>query len=226
MTVGVRPVGDTGWLLEIESSGDPAADARSVLALARAVRGGPAGRLARDVVPAAATVLMTCRPRDHDELGRLVLAPVPGADETRPGPSRDLDMPSSTSPLAPAPVTLDVTFDGPDLSETADLAGTDVAGLERIVVETEWTVAFAGFAPGFGYLVGGGLDIPRLAAPRQRVPAGSLALAGAYAGIYPTESPGGWRLVGRLRDPSVELFRVDRVPPALLVPGAVVRLRS
>jgi KipI family sensor histidine kinase inhibitor len=84
-------------------------------------------------------------------------------------------------------------------------------------------VAFCGFAPGFAYLRGlpAAWAVPRLAVPRARVPAGSVALAGGYAGIYPSASPGGWRLVGRT---AVTLFDVRREPPALLSPGTRVRL--
>jgi KipI family sensor histidine kinase inhibitor len=63
--------------------------------------------------------------------------------------------------------------------------------------------------------------VPRLATPRPKVPAGSVALAGSYAGIYPTASPGGWRIVGRTE---TTLFDVRRDPPALLTPGTRVRL--
>jgi KipI family sensor histidine kinase inhibitor len=79
-----------------------------------------------------------------------------------------------------------------------------------------------GFAPGFPYLLGldPALALPRLATPRTRVPAGSVAVGGAQAGIYPRESPGGWRLLGRT--PAV-LFDAGRAQPALLQPGDRVR---
>jgi allophanate hydrolase subunit 1 len=119
-------------------------------------------------------------------------------------------------------------------------AEADLAALRRLrpsrteaappadVVEltaAELTVAFGGFAPGFGYLAGlpPHLHVPRRSTPRTRVPAGALGLAGAFAGVYPTSSPGGWQLVGRT---DAVLFDVDREPPALLRPGVRVRLRS
>src|SRR4029453_3517016 len=85
-----------------------------------------------------------------------------------------------------------------------------------------WTVEFAGFAPGFGYLTGseGGLEVPRRASPRTRIPAGSVGLPGASSGIYPRASPGGWQLIGRSDAP---LWDADRDPPALLTPGRRVR---
>jgi KipI family sensor histidine kinase inhibitor len=86
----------------------------------------------------------------------------------------------------------------------------------------ELSVAFSGFAPGFGYLTGlpPDLHVPRRDTPRTRVPAGSLGLAGPYAGIYPRASPGGWQLIGRTE---LELWDAHRDPPALLAPGTRVR---
>ena len=83
-------------------------------------------------------------------------------------------------------------------------------------------MAFGGFAPGFGYLTGlpPHLHVPRRSTPRTRVPAGALGLAGPFAGVYPTASPGGWQLVGRT---DAVLFDPDRDPPALLRPGVRVR---
>ena len=85
-----------------------------------------------------------------------------------------------------------------------------------------YTVAFCGFAPGFAYLTGlpTALQLPRRATPRPRVPAGSVAIAGELAAVYPTASPGGWHLIGRT---DLTLFDVDRDPPALFSPGTVVR---
>jgi KipI family sensor histidine kinase inhibitor len=217
--VAVRPVGDTGWLLEPPATGDPVRDAATVLALAEQVRRGPARALAVDVVPAAATVLVTGSPAHHRELGglleHLVAAAVP---ETAAGPAGSV--------AGPVDVVLGVRFDGPDLTEVADLVGTSPVEVVRRVTGAVWTVAFTGFAPGFGYLVGGGLAVPRLDSPRRRVPPGSLGLAGPYAGMYPRASPGGWRLVGTLAEPSPTLFDPVRRPPALLPPGARVRFAA
>jgi allophanate hydrolase subunit 1 len=212
---GLRPVGDTGWLLEPPGTGDAVADAVAVLALAAAVRAGAAGLPAVDVVPGAATVLVTCPPARHAELGRALAAlPVPGVPAAAASPADP----------RPGPVTLAVRFDGPDLPEVAALTGLDPDGVVRRLAAAAWTVAFLGFAPGFGYLVGGGLDIPRRADPRTRVPGGAVGLAGPYAGVYPRPSPGGWRLVGTLAKPAPRLFDPNRRPPALLTPGATMRL--
>jgi KipI family sensor histidine kinase inhibitor len=121
-------------------------------------------------------------------------------------------------------VDIDVDFDGPDLPAVADLWGCTVAAVVARLRDTTFHVAFCGFAPGFAYLTGlpDDLAVPRLRTPRPRVPAGSVALGGPYAGIYPTASPGGWRLVGRT---GARLFDVDADPPALLTPGRSVRFR-
>src|SRR5699024_3375788 len=85
-----------------------------------------------------------------------------------------------------------------------------------------WQVAFAGFAPGFGYLAGDDelFDVPRRSSPRTRVPIGAVALAGEFTGVYPRSSPGGWQLIGRTE---ATLWDLDRQPPALFVPGTIVR---
>jgi inhibitor of KinA len=89
---------------------------------------------------------------------------------------------------------------------------------------TEYTVACIGFVPGFPFLAGlpDKLRVPRLENPRTKVPAGSVAIANAQAGIYPLESPGGWNVIGRT---PLRLFRVNEDPPTLLRPGDRVRFR-
>jgi allophanate hydrolase subunit 1 len=108
------------------------------------------------------------------------------------------------------------------LAEAAELLGLTPAGLVERHTGAEWTVAFCGFAPGFGYLTqpGGQWDVPRRATPRTKVPPGSVALAGEFSGVYPRESPGGWQLIGRT---DVAVFDLDREPAALLRPGTHVR---
>ncbi|MEU8419909.1 allophanate hydrolase subunit 1 [Micromonospora sp. NPDC048835] len=122
-----------------------------------------------------------------------------------------------------ADVVVPVIFDGPDLPVVAEHWGVDVAAVRHRLTSTRFRVAFCGFAPGFPYLTGlpAELALPRLATPRPRVPAGSVALAGPYAGIYPGASPGGWQLVGRT---DLVLFDVTADPPARLGPGSTVRM--
>lgn len=119
-------------------------------------------------------------------------------------------------------VEVPVTYDGADLEYVARQWGTDVGGVVRRHTAVEFVSAFCGFAPGFAYLAGlpDELAVPRLDSPRPLVPAGSVALAGPWCGVYPTSSPGGWRLIGRTE---LALWSTDRPDPALLPPGTHVR---
>jgi KipI family sensor histidine kinase inhibitor len=161
-----------------------------------------------ELVPAARTVLVSVEPGGNG-LARLrdVLA---GADLSRPVERSRRE------------VRIPVRYDGPDLDLAARTAGCATDELIELHSTAEYAVAFTGFAPGFGYLVG--LPAPlvqaRLDRPRTAVPAGSVGIAGEFTGVYPRSSPGGWRLLGHT---DVALFDPHREPPALLVPGDTVR---
>lgn len=122
-------------------------------------------------------------------------------------------------------LTVPVRYDGEDLAAVSSLLGISTAETVRRHTGQVWTVAFAGFSPGFGYLVGdvGGLEVARRASPRTRVPAGAVALAGEFTGVYPRESPGGWQIVGHT---ALEAWDLHRDPPALLTPGTRVSFAS
>jgi KipI family sensor histidine kinase inhibitor len=194
----VRAVGADALLLEVD---DPAAW------FAELTRRRDAGELVVvDIVPGARTVLLDglADPAAAAELLRGWSAPpsvVTGGRE----------------------VEIPVVFDGPDLADVAQRWGVEPAEVALRLAGTPLHVAFCGFAPGFAYLAGlpEELAVPRLPTPRSRIAAGSVGLADQYAGIYPSASPGGWRLVGRT---DVTLFDPTRTPPALLVPGTRVRL--
>ncbi|MGK4584524.1 5-oxoprolinase subunit PxpB [Kitasatospora sp. HPMI-4] len=126
--------------------------------------------------------------------------------------------PSAEGPLVEVPTV----YDGADLAEVAELWGVSPEAAVRIHSEPEYRVAFCGFAPGFGYLTGlpERCEVPRRETPRSSVPAGSVALAGSFTGVYPRSSPGGWQLLGRT---ALALWDVRRDPPALLAPGVRVR---
>ncbi len=198
----VTHYGDRALLVEVP---DPAA----VAAVRAALEAGPLPGQ-RDLVPAARTVLVVLDRQPSD----LDLAALRRLSPAAPAPDRGT-----------AAVELPVVFDGEDLADVAGLTGRSVADVVAALTSPELTVAFCGFAPGFGYLTGlpDDLHVPRRPTPRTRVPAGSVALAGPYAGVYPQASPGGWQLVGRT---DAVLFDVDRDPPALLSPGTVVRFRD
>ncbi|WP_152363139.1 5-oxoprolinase subunit B family protein [Microlunatus speluncae] len=163
-----------------------------------------------ELVPGARTVLIT-----------LTGPPSSGLlDFLADGP---LDRPQA---LDSGPViTIPVHYDGDDLDRVAELTGLDPAEVIMTHTDQLWTVAFCGFAPGFGYLVGehDRLKVPRRPQPRTRVPAGSVALADAYCGIYPRRSPGGWQLIGRTE---TAIWDQGLDPPALLQPGSRVRFEA
>ncbi|MEO5834253.1 MAG: 5-oxoprolinase/urea amidolyase family protein [Nakamurella sp.] len=182
--------------------------AEDALGLAAALRERPTvGQV--ELVPGALSVLLILdQAADRAEVERdLLLREGSGVDST-----------------SGATITVDVCYDGADLAEVGDLTGLGADGVIAAHTGQTWTVAFGGFAPGFGYLVGDGrLQVPRRSVPRTRVPAGAVGLAGPYSGVYPGESPGGWQLIGRSAAP---LWDLDRDPPALLRPGVAVRFRA
>lgn len=125
-------------------------------------------------------------------------------------------------------VPIPVCFVGGFAADLADVAArTGLAVNETVIrfVTALYHVAFLGFAPGFPYLLGlpPELATPRLSRPRTHVPAGSVGIAGDQTGIYPAETPGGWRIVGRT---PVRLFDPEREPMSLLLPGDEVRFES
>ncbi|MFC4004231.1 5-oxoprolinase subunit PxpB [Prauserella oleivorans] len=196
----VLPCADSGLLVEL-------AGLDEVRALHAALEAAPpAGVL--DLVPAARTLLLVLDPAlaDPAEVERAVRTAEPA------------DVSQGSGELLRVPVV----YDGADLAEVAALTGLTEREVVTEHTGTEWTVAFGGFAPGFGYLTGGSpkLEVPRRAESRTRVPAGSVGLAGTFSGIYPRSSPGGWQLIGHT---DLVLWQVDRDPPALLRPGVRVR---
>ena len=198
MTLRLLPYGRHALLAEV----DP--DLVLTLAEAAAAIDGVG-----EVVPAARTVLLVLAAgADPDTVGRLVTG---------------LDLVAGARQEGPE-VVLDVVYDGPDLATTAAEVGLDADGLVRAHTHAAHVVAFCGFAPGFAYCRGlpVELHVPRLSEPRTRVPAGSVAVAGEFSGVYPSASPGGWRLLGRT---DARLWDVERDPPALLAPGTRVRFR-
>jgi KipI family sensor histidine kinase inhibitor len=192
--------GSTSLLVEVE-------DLDAVLALYAALADEPPAGVV-DIVPAARTVLLVTDPSATSlpDVSAAVRSMTPRHDTHRQG---DL-------------VEVPVVYDGEDLDEVGSLLGCAAAEVVRRHTGQEWTVAFCGFAPGFGYLTSstGSWDVPRRPSPRTRVPAGSVALAGEFSGVYPRESPGGWQLVGRT---DLAVFDLDREPAALLRPGTQVR---
>ena len=111
---------------------------------------------------------------------------------------------------------------GPDLEFVAQHAGLEINEVVGLHAGTDYLVYMMGFTPGFTYL--GGLNdsiaTPRLATPRVIIPAGSVGIAGSQTGIYPSDGPGGWRLIGKT---PLTLFDPAKSPPTLLEPGQYLR---
>ncbi|WP_433169819.1 5-oxoprolinase subunit B family protein [Kribbella sp. CA-247076] len=192
----ILPSGDHALLVEFD-------DLDQVLGYYAALSAAPPADVV-DIVPAARTVMVSTA-GGLDELARVLRAVEP------------VDRGQVAEDLLEIPVV----YDGEDLADVAELLGCSVPELVERHTGDEWTVAFCGFAPGFGYLTSPGeWQIPRRESPRTKVPAGAVALAGEFSGVYPRESPGGWQLIGRT---DVRIFDQDREPAALFHPGRRVR---
>lgn len=204
--MSVSPFGDSAVLLELEQRVDP-----PIVALARAIADAWETAGHGPAVPAYASVLLHFDP--------LTLAPDAALERARS---------LAAGAAGPVPATagrlieLPTRYDGPDLADVAERSGLTVAEVIAAHAGREHVAYFNGFMPGFAYC--GPLDprlkAPRLAAPRTRVPAGSVAVAEGQTAVYPFDSPGGWRLIGRT---DVVLFDPGAARPTLILPGDRVR---
>jgi KipI family sensor histidine kinase inhibitor len=198
----IRPFGESALLVET-------GDANRAQALARAVRDSMPDAVA--VVPALESLLV-----ELDASTDLVGAA-----------GRLEQVAAGTAAVAPAgrDITIPVTYGGPggpDLADVARMCRLSEAEVIERHLGSELRVLFLGFAPGFAYLgrLDEGLHVPRLATPRTRTPAGSVAIADSMSGIYPADLPGGWWIIGHT---DLAMFDPHRDPPALLAPGDRVR---
>ena len=201
----LRDYGDSALLLECDSTAE-------VLAWAKAIKAAELPDVL-DIVPAARTVLVTLTAPRAQTSARQQLAGIRIENvEHEPAGGR-------------ADAVIDVVYDGADLADVARLTGLSADDVVAAHTGTPWRVGFGGFAPGFAYLIDGDprLEVPRRDEPRTKVPAGAVGLAGAFSGVYPRESPGGWQLIGHT---DAVLWDVDRADPALLAPGMWVQFRA
>jgi KipI family sensor histidine kinase inhibitor len=206
---------DDTWLLHFGADTPPiddATNARVHRAVARIRIDAPAWL--RDLVPAYASLAVFFDPDavDAQAVERWLDARL--ADD-------NFTADDTASRCIEIPVVYGGDF-GEDLDSAARELGLSPGALAERHAAATYTVAMIGFAPGFPYLSGldPALALPRLATPRTRVPAGSVAIGGAQTGLYPRESPGGWRLIGRT---PLRLFDPTRASPSLLAPGDRVR---
>lgn len=204
MSRRLLPYGDSGVLVEFDSLS-------AVMAATDWLREHPIGGVV-DVVPGSRTI--TVQFDRNLTSAQSVRAWLQVADTA--GGRR-----AETEP----PVTVPVRYDGLDLASTAEHLGLTPAELIARHAGSEWQVAFCGFTPGFGYLASPDwcLEVPRQATPRTTVPAGAVALAAEFSGVYPRSTPGGWQLIGTTE---LAMWDADRQPAALLSPGRRVRFEA
>jgi inhibitor of KinA len=205
------PLGDAALTVEFGNEIDPALNTR-VIAFADAVR-AQLWEGVLDVVPTYRSVTIHVDP--------LALTVNTLADRLRQLSHTVSSPTASFGNQHTIPVLYGDEW-GPDLEDVAAFANMPVADVVRLHSSVLYRVYMLGFSPGFPYLgsVPEPLVIPRLATPRTTVPAGSVGIAGHQTGIYPTSTPGGWRLIGRT---PVALYRPTNSTPFLLGPGDVVR---
>jgi len=211
----IAPFGDAALLVTFGERADPDLTARAG-ALARLLdERRPASPAVGRAVPAHATVLVPFDPLAMDataaaELVRHAVGTMTGASGS-----------DAAGDLIDIPVRYGGS-DGPDLEEVAERHGLSAADVIDLHAGARYRVLFLGFAPGFAYLgpLPEGIAVPRRATPRERVPAGSVAIAGRQTAVYPFATPGGWRLIGRT---DIRMWDLGRASPALVMPGDAVR---
>lgn len=210
----IAPAGDAALLVEWPARIDPLVSSRAV-ALAQAVRAEGAAAV-RDVVVGycSATVYFDPLRVEADAL----------ADDLRRIASA---LPDSTI-LEGDLIDVDVCYGGdlgPDLADVAAFARASEDDVIALHTALTYRVYVVGFIPGFPYMasVDPRLALPRRAIPRMKVPAGSVAIAAGQTGIYPSETPGGWHLIGRTR---LKPYDDSRADPFLFKPGDRVRFHS
>lgn len=222
----VLMAGDGALTIEFGSTIDPEINHR-VMACSRAVeRLSLSGLL--DIVPTYRSVTVHVDPLKidivslADRLQALTLSPSPATSRrSRAGKSPSRRARGGRVKLKEIPVLYGEEY-GPDLPAVAAFAKCSIEGVVRLHISVEYRVYMLGFTPGFPYMgkIPDEIAMPRLVALRVKVAAGSVGIAGSQTGIYPIETPGGWRLIGRT---PLRLYDSNRARPFLLEPEDRVR---
>jgi len=209
--VKLLPLGDSSVLIQLGEEIDLTIN-QDVHALAELINISSIQRMV-EIVPAYSTLLVHYDPLvlSFAQMKNHLSALISQVQKTKPGKPRQVEV----------PIRYGGEF-GPDLDFVASHCGLPVEDVVRIHSEKTYTVFMMGFTPGFPYMgkLDDGIVTPRMETPRTRVPAGTVAIAGSQTGIYPIDSPGGWRLIGRT---SLRLFDRESESPFLLSPGDQVR---
>jgi len=208
------PVGDWAVAVEFEERIDAVVNARAIaVAEALGALGLPG---VREIVPTFRSVTVYFDPLQtrYDELTRALVA-LASADAPAP-------------PVDRPPVQIPVRYGGacgPDLADVARFASVSEQEVVWRHAARTYRVFMLGFVPGFAYLglVDAAIAMPRRCTPRPSVPAGSVAIAGQQTGVYPSETPGGWHIIGRT---DVRPFDLSRPDPFLLKAGDTVRFQA
>jgi KipI family sensor histidine kinase inhibitor len=206
------PAGDAAVLIEWADEIDDRVN-DGVHALTQALRASANHPEITDLIPAYSSLLVCYDPARVSFVEMRVF--LQAALESLP----------AYTPPAPRLIEIPTVYGGefgPDLAFVAQHSRLTEAEVVCLHTSVVYRVYLIGFAPGFAYLgsVPEQIAVPRMETPRTRVPAGSVGIAGRQTGIYPMETPGGWRLIGRTTQ---RLFDPDRDPPSLLRPGDRVR---
>ena len=208
----IRHCGDSMLLVELEPTIDPIVNERAIL-LASKIRARSA-RGVRDVAPGYCTLGVHFDPIQTD------LAALERAIEVE---FASIEAVETVAERTPVEIPVQYGGDaGPDLKAVADQAGCSEQDVIDRHTQRIYRVYMLGFVPGFAYMgrVDPSIAAPRHRVPRERVPAGSVGIAGGQTGVYPIESPGGWQLIGRT---ATVMFDAARQTPSLLASGDLVR---
>jgi KipI family sensor histidine kinase inhibitor len=210
--IRIRPSGDTMLLVEFEQRIDPLINDRVIQLCDRLT-----DRLksaVRDVAPAYCSIGIHFDPllTDLNALERVIGEEAEALKHVEPRDARRV-------------IEIPVRYggeDGPDLDAVASWAGCTAQEVITRHAARTYRVYMLGFVPGFSFMgrVDSSIAAPRHRVPRERVPAGSVGIAGEQTGVYPISTPGGWQLIGRT---DVVMFDAARTPPTLLSPGDLVR---
>lgn len=209
--VRIAPAGDSALFVEFEERIDAAVNARAI-ALADALQAAGIGGV-RDVVPTYRSVTVYFDPLRTDYaalIGRI---------------EHEIQQPTPSTSRGREPIRIPVCYGGdlgPDLADVAAFGRVTEDHVVRLHTSATYRVYMLGFVPGFAYmgLVDERIAMPRHSTPRVRVPLGSVGIAGVQTGIYPAETPGGWRLIGRT---PIKPFDANRAEPFLMRAGDVVQ---
>ena len=215
LTPDPEPASGSSRVRSVQAYGDEA-----LLVRAQRTADVPALLATIDDLAATGHTIVEAHPGEQAILVRIRANAEPMAVEELARTLKQLD--ATSHRVEPGRIVLPVRYDGEDLVAVTDAVGASAEAVIAMHSSAEYEVAFCGFSPGFAYLRGlpSELHLPRRDSPRGRVPAGSLAIAAHYCAVYPTQSPGGWHLIGSC---DTQLFDPVAAKPFVLQPGTTVR---